>query len=171
MPHRVATGVTSRTYSRASCLHGGTNSLGPCCPRSPASLQVTVGRLGSAKFNKLGSGSVSAPEFAREWSRGCRKPHKSFWSCPWPQSWPLARRNPKWLRSWKLPPNRPTPASTSKNPPRAWRLSPAGPAATPCLPPSGSRPSILSLLAATRRPGDGQTSRLSRGAARSPVRC
>jgi hypothetical protein len=75
------------------------------------------------------------------------------------------------LRLSKLPPSRPTPANTSKITARAWRLSPAGPAAFSCLPPCGSRRQLPLVPAGFRRPERGGAARLASGLSRSLARC
>jgi hypothetical protein len=146
------------------------NSVQPCCPLRPASLWVPAGRPVSAKFSKPRSGTLSVPAQEEEWSRGCRRAHKSFWLWLWPPSWQLAHRKRRSLHR-NSPSSRRKPASTSNTAARAWRFSPAGPAAFFILPPSGPRLSFPLSPAGSRPLRGALSARLACGLARSQAKC
>lgn len=149
---------------------GVANRVLCCCPRIGPSLWEGSGRCFPVSPSKPRSGTLSVPAQHEEWSRGCRRAHRSFWS--WPLQLPLQpaprkRRNlPR-----KSPSSLPIPASTSKITARAWRHSPAGPAAFRGLLRGGPRLFPSSSAAGSRHPRVARTARPARCPARSPARC
>lgn len=146
------------------------NMASTCCPSRRASLWVASGRPVSAKFRKPCPGAAMVLGQQEEWSRGCRRAHKSFWLWQWPLSWLLAHRKHRSLHR-KSPSSRPRPASTSDLTARAWRPTPAGPAPYLGLPLGGPRPLSQSSSAGSWRLSGAISAHLACGPARSPVRC
>lgn len=161
--HRMSAG-------RAFSTPRAANVTRACCPSSRASLWVAAGRPSSATFRKprFGTGLVAAQQ--EEWSRGCRRALRSFWSWLWPLSWLPAHRKRRSLHR-KSPSSRPRPASTSNLTARAWRPSPAGPASHLGLPPSGPRQFFQPSSAGSLRLSGTVSADLAFGPARSQARC
>jgi hypothetical protein len=162
--------MTRITGSRAHPAPPAVNMPRPCCPSPRASLWEVSGRPVSAKFRKPRHGALAVPAHEKEWSRGCRRAPKSFWSWLWPLSWQPAHRKRRSLHR-KSPSSRPRPASTSDLTARAWRFSPAGPAPYQSLPLCGPRLFPKPSSAGSLRPLVAVSADLACGPARSPVRC